>query len=139
MPDQIPQQDLGVSIPHPGDKLWARMRPIAVVATKERLDKEHQTVTVKNTSPNQKHIVLDRYMVGQLLDPGQEKSIEMLVDDIAYFRHERTSGRLDNTGAMLPKHPIVIDGVYDPDEPAKNAAPPPAPPSAIQQAAKQAG
>jgi hypothetical protein len=40
-----------------------------------------------NTSPIiQTHSVIDRYMNGHELRPGQKKEMEMLVDEIAEFR-----------------------------------------------------
>jgi hypothetical protein len=45
-----------------------------------------QRVTVMNTSQSQPHIVIDRFMNGHELRPGEKKEIDMLVDEIAAFR-----------------------------------------------------
>ena len=70
MPEQVQEQDLGVSRPHGGDRQWARSRPIAIIPTKERLDLPSQTVSVKNTSPNQKHNVASCSCCDQSLAKG---------------------------------------------------------------------
>jgi hypothetical protein len=67
-------------------------------------------VTVLNTSPVQTHIVIDRFMNGHELRPGEKKEVEMLVDEIEAFRKVGRpnrgvypSGPL--AGQPLPPHP----------------------------------
>ena len=121
MAEQNEVQDLHISEPAKPDQNWARSQPITVVASKDRLDQPHQTVTIKNTSDvtpglrgkivPQKHIVIDRHMTGHELDPGQSKAdVEMLVTDIEYFLKQRAPNRFDRLGNKLPLHPIEIVG-----------------------------
>lgn len=124
------QQDLGMSRPAMPDRQWARMQPVQIVASKERLDAPHQTVTIRNTSRETNHIVIDRHMVGHHLSPGEEKhDIEMLVSEIESFVRQRAPGRTDSFGAPLPPHPIEIVGIKqrhlsqdDPEEALKAGA-----------------
>jgi hypothetical protein len=82
-----------------------------IQVTRERLEAPSQRVTVMNTSPIQKHIVIDRFMNGHELRPGEKKEVEMLVDEIAAFRElgrpnrgVYMSGPL--AGQPLPPHPL---------------------------------
>lgn len=114
-------QDLHISKASVPDPSWARMQPIQIAPSKERLDAEHQVVTVSNVSNTQvlpggrpakpqTHVVIDRFMVGHELVAGQSKpDIDMLVTDIEYFLRER-GHRLNNFGQPKPLHPIVIVG-----------------------------
>jgi hypothetical protein len=54
-----------------------------IQVTRERLEAPSRRVTVLNTSPIQTHVVIDRFMNGHELRPGERKEVEMLVDEIA--------------------------------------------------------
>ena len=91
--------------------------PMRPEPTKERLDAKHSRVMVQNTSPNQNHIVIDRYNVGHELRPGERREMEMLDSEIANFQEHRRPGRYfpeidpeHPEGRMKPLHPIVIEG-----------------------------
>jgi hypothetical protein len=130
MPETEEVQDLHISKASMPDPSWARMQPIQIAPSKERLDAKHQNVSIKNVSDvqvlpggrppkPQTHVVIDRFMVGHELLPGQTKpSIDMLVTDIEYFVRER-SHRLNNFGQPKPLHPIVIVG-FNPLEAARD-------------------
>jgi hypothetical protein len=84
---------------------------VIVVADSNRLNKPSQRVTVLNTSRATNHIVIDRFMHGHELRPGEMKEIEMVADEIEAFRllgrENRgiyTSGHL--VGQPLPPHPL---------------------------------
>jgi hypothetical protein len=90
-----------------------------VLMSRERLEAPSQRVTVMNTSPIQTHIVIDRFMNGHELRPGEKKEVEMLVDEIAAFRElgrpnrgVYASGPL--TGQPLPPHPLRFVDLPDP-------------------------
>jgi hypothetical protein len=90
-----------------------------ILVSRERLEAPSQRVTVMNTSSIQTHIVIDRFMHGHELRPGQKKEIEMLVDEIAAFRDlgrpnrgVYPSGPL--TGQPLPPHPLRFVDLPDP-------------------------
>lgn len=115
------KQDLHISEPRGPDRNWRRMQPIQITPTKQRLDAEHQLVMVRNRSDvepvgllapkPQTHIVIDRYMVGHELAPGQAKQIDLLATDIDYFQRQRARDRRDMLGQLLPLHPVAIEGV----------------------------
>jgi hypothetical protein len=95
---------------------WAA--PMRPEPTKERLDAPHQRVWVKNNSPNQNHIVIDRFNVGHELRPGERREMDMLNAEIANFQEHRRPGRFfpeidpeHPAGKMKPLHPIEIEGV----------------------------
>jgi hypothetical protein len=123
------KQDLHESRPHAPDKNWARMQPIQITPSAERLNADHQLVNVKNVSDVQVlpggrpavpqiHIVIDRHMVGHELRPGEKKNdIDMLTADIEYFLRERAANRYDQFGRAKPLHPIVIEGFKPIDAP----------------------
>lgn len=105
------KQDLHISEVHRPDANWARMQPVQIQASKERIDAAHQLVTVRNTHRMQKHVVIDRHMVGHELEPGQEKKdVDMLVSEIEYFLRQRAPNRFDNLGRKQPPIPIEIVG-----------------------------
>jgi hypothetical protein len=123
MTDEPETQDLGVAKPAVPDQNWARTQPMFIAPSKERLDRKHQLVSIKNTSdvtvtasgrPSpQKHIVIDRYNQGHELEPGEVKhNIDMLADDIEYFIRERMPDRRNHLNRPKPIHPIQIMG-YD--------------------------
>ena len=75
----------------------------------------HQVVNLKNTSPNQIHIVFNRAKQPIELRPGEERvGVEMLVEDIKFFRDLRRPGKLDILGYPRPLHPVVITDLDDP-------------------------
>lgn len=105
------KQDLHIAEARKPDQNWSRMQPIQITASKERLEAAHQTVTIRNTHRLQKHIVIDRHMVGHELDPGQEKKdVDMVVSEIEYFLRQRAGNRFDGLGRKLPPIPIEIVG-----------------------------
>ena len=92
----------------------APMRP---EPTKDRLDAHHSRVTVKNTSPAQNHIVIDRFNVGHELRPGEAREMDMVNTEIENFLEQRRPGRfypeidpLSPQGRPKPLHPIEIVG-----------------------------
>jgi hypothetical protein len=116
------EQDLGISKIARPDRSWSRTQPVQLIPSKERLDADHQVVTISNISDRepsengkprpQDHVVVDRFLNGHTLQPGQTlRDIDMLASDIAYFQRERMSNRFDNRGIPKPKHPIVISGI----------------------------
>jgi len=94
----------------------APMRP---EPSPERLAADHSRVTVTNTSPNQNHIVIDRFNVGHELRPGEKRELVMLNDEIANFQENRRPGRYypeiqaGDEPKPKPPHPILIEGVPD--------------------------
>ncbi|HEY6613496.1 MAG TPA: hypothetical protein VIZ32_03230 [Vicinamibacterales bacterium] len=113
-----PQQDREINIIRSGTLNPQYHSPMRPEPTKERLDAKHTRVTVQNTSPNQNHIVIDRYNVGHELRPGERREMEMLDSEIANFQEYRRPGRFfpeidpeHPEGRMKPPHPIVIEGV----------------------------
>jgi hypothetical protein len=107
--------------PHAGDTRWARAQPISVVPSKARLDAPHQLVTIKNTSPNQTHIVVDRFMVGHELLPGRSQAdVDMTAADIEYYLRQRRPDRTTTVAGIvrqLPLHPVVIEGLTEDPQP----------------------
>lgn len=93
---------------------FAPMRP---EPSWERLQEPHSRVRVTNTSEVQMHVVIDRFMVGHELRPGQKVEIEMINDEIARFQELRRPDRYypanDPARPLRPKppHPILIEGV----------------------------
>ena len=90
-----------------------------ILVSRERLAATSQRVVVMNTSPVQTHIVIDRFMNGHELRPGEKKEVEMLVDEIAAFRElgrpnrgVYPSGPL--AGQPLPPHPLRFVDLPDP-------------------------
>jgi hypothetical protein len=93
-----------------------------ILVTRERLEAPSQRVTVLNSSPIQTNIVLDRFMNGHELRPGEKNEVEMLVDEIAAFRElgrpnrgVYPSGPL--AGQPLPPHPLRFVDLPDPPSP----------------------
>jgi hypothetical protein len=98
---------------------WAA--PMRPEPTKERLDAAHQRVLVRNTSTAQNHIVIDRYNVGHELRPGERREMDMLEVEIANFQEHRRPGRFfpeidpeHPQGKQKPPHPILIEGIPEP-------------------------
>jgi hypothetical protein len=92
----------------------APMRPEPSAA---RLKADHSLVTVKNTSPAQNHIVIDRFNVGHELRPGEQREMDMVNIEIESFLENRRPGRfypeidpLSPQGKPKPLHPIEIVG-----------------------------
>jgi hypothetical protein len=100
--------------PPPDHPYFAPMRP---EPSWERLQEPASRVKVTNTSEMQQHVVIDRFMVGHELRPGQSVEIEMLNDEIARFQEMRRPGRFypvidpAKPGREKPLHPIKIEGV----------------------------
>lgn len=107
MSDQ--EQDMQVSYPRAGDKLWKKPEPPP--PSQDRLGKPHSVVTLWNSSPDQTHIVIDRRNNGHELRPGDRKRhVEMLDEDIEYFLQQRAHNRVDPFGVPYPPHPVVVEG-----------------------------
>ncbi len=119
-----PEQDEDAYNPHLAeahkpDVSWQRFQPIQLTLPKGRLNAPSSTVSIKNTSDvtlnirgkaePQKHVVLDRGMVGHEIEAGETlHNIQMLNSEIEYFRQQRRPGRRDRLGRLLPQHPIEI-------------------------------
>jgi hypothetical protein len=75
-------------------------------------DARHWRERAERVSPIQTHIVIDRFMNGHELLPGQKKEIEMLVTEIASFRELGKPNRgiypsgSPLAGQPLPPHPL---------------------------------
>lgn len=121
--DNENKQDLGIAKRALPDQNWARTQPMFIAPSKDRLGRDHQRVSIKNTSDDtvtatgrpqpQKHIVIDRFNQGHELEPGETKhDIDMLSDDIEYFIRERMPNRVNHLNQMKPIHPIQVIG-YD--------------------------
>ena len=67
-----------------------------------------QEVTVQNTASGQNHVVIDRHYVGHELQPGQQKRLELLVQDIENFMRLARPGRVDMFNRPIQPHPIRI-------------------------------
>jgi hypothetical protein len=110
----IPQNPNLVRPPPPDHPFFAPMRP---EPSWERLQESFSRVMVTNTSLNQMHVVIDRFMVGHELRPGQKVEMEMVNDEIARFQEMRRPDRyypvIDpaKPGRPKPLHPILIEGV----------------------------
>ena len=97
------------------DRQWATSAPIPMVASADRMKLSSSLVTIENTSPNQVHVVIDRFMVGHELQPGQrEPDVDMVDDEIAYFVRQAKPDRFDRTtGRKLNPHPVRIHGITE--------------------------
>ena len=110
----VPRNMSAIRPPPPDHPYFAPMRP---EPSWERLQEPSSRVKVTNTSEMQQHVVIDRFMVGHELRPGQVVEIEMLNDEIARFQEMRRPGRyypvIDpaKPGREKPPHPIKIEGV----------------------------
>lgn len=103
------QQDLRLSVPRKLAPDWRARSQVTLTPSADRLSAAHSVVTIRNTSQVQRHVVIDRHMIGHELQPGQEKhGIEMLNSEIETFIRERQPGRVDAYGNERPKHPIEI-------------------------------
>lgn len=69
------------------DVNWSR--PDMPRASAERLKAPSSRVKVYNSSPDQVHIVQDRYMTGHELQAGETRELEMLNEDVEYFIRQR--------------------------------------------------
>ena len=113
------QQQLDLALvkgPDLSSPFYSSMRPEPTAA---RLASSHTIVMVKNTSPNQNHIVIDRYNVGHELRPGERREMDMLDDEIMGFLENRKPDRFyplndpNQPAKPKPLHPIEIVG-YSP-------------------------
>jgi hypothetical protein len=116
MPYEPGPVDLGIQKPVEPDINWpARAKPQFLIVTQEQLDRPHQLVELKNTERQQTHIIIDRFMQGHELMPGQTKELDLTVDDIEYFRRQRQANRMSPDGRrVLPAHPVEVLGVREP-------------------------
>lgn len=123
-PVDSPAAAMRMDRPHLPDTYWARMQPVTIMASKDRLDAKHCLVAVKNSSDTevahngrvipQLHVVIDRHMQGHELQPGETKEVDLLVEQIEYFLKQRLPNRINVfSGRPHPLHPIVIVG-FDP-------------------------
>lgn len=107
--------DIGIQEPVQPDINWpARAKPQFLIVNQDHLDKPHQLVQMRNTDRQQVHIIIDRFLQGHELMPGQSKEMDMTVDDINYFRRLRAPNRLSQDGRrVLPDHPVEVVGVRE--------------------------
>lgn len=109
-----PRNMTAIRPPPPDHPYFAPMRP---EPSWERLQEPSSRVRVTNTSEVQQHVVIDRFMVGHELRPGEAREIEMVNDEIARFQQMRLPGRFyplidpAKPGREKPLHPIKIEGV----------------------------
>jgi hypothetical protein len=115
MPFEPGPVDLGIQTPVEPDKNWpARAKPQFLIVTQDQLDRPHQLVEMRNNDRAQTHIVIDRFLQGHELAPGQSREIDLTVDDIEYFRKQRAANRLSPDGRrVLPTHPVEVLGVRE--------------------------
>jgi hypothetical protein len=115
MPFEPGPVDIGVQTPVQPDVNWpARAKPQFLIVTQEQLDKPHQLVELRNNDRAQTHIIIDRFLQGHELLPGQSQEMDMTVDDIEYFRRQRAANRLSPDGLrVLPAHPVEVLGVRE--------------------------
>jgi hypothetical protein len=115
MPYEPGPVDIGIQQPVQPDINWpARSKPQFLIVSQEQLDKPHQLVEMRNTDRAQIHIIIDRFLQGHELLPGQTKELDMTVDDINYFRRQRAPNRLSPDGhRVLPQHPVEVLGVRE--------------------------
>jgi hypothetical protein len=111
----VPRNQNLVRPPPPDHPYFAPQRP---EASWERLQEPSSRVKVTNTAENgQMHVVIDRFLVGHELRPGQSVEVEMINDEIARFQEMRRADRYypatDPARPLRPKplHPIKIEGV----------------------------
>ena len=116
----MPEQEREINIIRGPDRLNPQFHsPMRPEPSIERLAADHSRVMVINTSPNQNHIVVDRFNVGHELRPGERRELVMLNDEIANFQEQRRPDRyypaIDQSEEPRPKppHPILIEGVGD--------------------------
>lgn len=115
MPFEPGPVDLGIQEPVKPDVNWpARSKPQFLVVTKDQLDKPHQLAEMRNNDRVQTHIIIDRFLQGHELAPGQTREIDLTVEDIEYFRRQRRANRMsaDRT-RVLPAHPVEVLGVRE--------------------------
>jgi hypothetical protein len=107
--------DLGIQKPVEPDINWpARAKPQFLIVTQEQLDKPHQLVQLRNNDRQQTHIIIDRFLQGHELAPGQTEEMDLTVDDINYFRRQRAPNRLSlDRSRALPIHPVEVLGVRE--------------------------
>jgi hypothetical protein len=99
---------------HPDANWPARAKPQFLIVTPEQLERPHQLVEMRNNDRQQIHIIIDRFLQGHELAPGQTKEIDLTVDDIDYFRRQRAPNRLSPDGLrVLPVHPVEVLGIRE--------------------------
>ena len=84
---------------------------IFLMASPARLAEKSQMVTLHNHDRFVTHVMIDRYMIGHELKPGETKELDMTIGDIEAHRDKYRpnrgvyrSGHL--TGRPLPPHPV---------------------------------
>jgi hypothetical protein len=83
-----------VAIPATPDRIVEQVSTkFSLVPDGRRLAAASQIVKVQNTDPHQVHVVVDRFLKGHEILPGQIKEVEMLVEDIEGFMRQRLPGR----------------------------------------------
>lgn len=106
--------DIGVQKPVEPDRNWpARAKPQFLIVTQDQLDKPHQLVEMRNNDRAQTHIIIDRFLQGHEIVPGQTKEIDLTLSDVEYFRRQRAPNRLSHDGRLLPQHPVEVLGVRE--------------------------
>jgi hypothetical protein len=115
MPYEPGPVDIGIQTPVEPDKNWpARAKPQFLIVTEDQLARPHQLVELRNTDRAQIHIIIDRFLQGHELMPGQTKELDLTVDDINFFRKHRAANRLSPDGSrLLPSHPVEVLGVRE--------------------------
>jgi hypothetical protein len=115
MPAEPGPVDIGIQQPVKPDINWpARAKPQFLIVSQEQLDKPHQLVELRNNDRAQTHIIIDRFLQGHELAPGQSQELDLTVDDINYFRRQRAPNRMSQDGRrLLPPHPVEVLGVRE--------------------------
>ena len=110
-----PEQDLHVAQPAPPDINWpAYRKPQFLQIPVGQLDKPHQLVMMRNSHRETTHVIIDRFMVGHELLPGQVKEIDLLAEDIEYFQRRRRPELVGRDQQGNPQlHPVIIEGLRD--------------------------
>ena len=109
-----PPQSQNILPPAMPDRNWDHTRPVPpAIPTEERLKMSSQTVKAINTHPLQTHVIYDRYLRPIEIPPQQSRECELVLEDIDYFKRERTPGRIGQTGLVRPLHPIMIESISD--------------------------
>ena len=111
------EQDLGLAEPTRPDVNWpAHTKPQFLAVDENRLNTSHQLVKMRNNHPEQVHIIVDRFLRGHELMPGQTKEIDMIDADIRFFQRQRRTDRTGSDGRPLPVHPVEIVGIREAPE-----------------------
>jgi hypothetical protein len=84
--------------------------------TAEHLALPWQTVTLKNTHPEQTHFIFDRFGVAIELRPGQQRELAMVVTELQNLMHQARTDRGfyecgPKKGQPFPAHPVRVLGI----------------------------